>query len=767
MAPLHGRTTECETLRRVLREARAGHSAALVVRGEAGIGKTALLDYAVDASSGYLVGRARAAESEMGLPFAALHQLCRGIEDRIAGLSGPQAAAIATALGLRTGDPPDRYLVGLAALTLVSYLGSDQPLLWVVDDAQWLDRPSAQTLAFVGRRLATDSVALLFGERVRPRDDPLDGLPELVVAGLSDDAAGELLASAVPGGFDAAVRDRIVAEARGNPLAVLELSRGVAPGDLGGGFEVGSPTRPSSPIGESIRQRSATLPAQTRLLLLLAAAEPVGDPALLWRAAAHLGIRAHHAAPAEAKGIIRFDGRVTFPHPLVRGAVYRAASGSDRRLVHRALAKATNSRADPDRRAWHRAHSTSGPDERVARELERRAEHARTRGGLAAQAALLAQAAALTPKAARRARRALTAARAKHRAGAHQAALDLAAVADTGPLDEFSRAELEHVRAQIDFHIRHGGDTPLQLLAAATRLSRHDAGLARETYLEALEAAVFSGRFGGDGAPERIAIAARDAPPAPRSSRAVDLLLGGLTALHTEGRAVGYGAVRPALAAFVREPDIRWLWLAGHTALAVWDDETSRALTSQHINLVRDSGDLTVLPLFLDNLAAMYVDAGNFSAAADLIDEADAITAKTGGAPVRCAALLLAAWRGDQERATELVEACTAEATSRGEALTVACSELALAVLHNSRLDPLPALRAAERATDNDELGFGSWALPELVEAATRCGRDDQAARALDLLTDQARLSGSDLALGMAARSRALVSDGDAGRGLV
>ena len=507
----------------------------------------------------------------MELAFAGLHQLCVPMMGHLDRLPGPQRDALAIAFGLSTGSAPDRFLVGLAVLSLLAEVDEEQPLVCVVDDAQWLDRVSAQTLAFVARRLLAERVAVVFavrGPTLGPGDDQLVGLPELVVRGLRDDDARALLDSVVPGRLDERVKDRIVAETRGNPLALLELPRGLTTAELAGGF--GRPdARPlASQIEQSFLRRIGSLPAATQRLLLAAAAEPVGDVSLLRRVAERLAIGADAAAAAEAAGLIEFGTRVRFRHPLVRSAAYRAASPGDRQDVHRALAEATDPESDPDRRAWHRAHAAVEPDEAVAGELERSADRARARGGVAAAAAFLKRATELTPDPASRGARAMAAAHANFEAGSPEAAPELLAAAELGPLDELQRARLARLRAQIVFARRRGRDAVPLLVDAADRLERLGDGQAREAYLEALGAAVFAGRLHGPSGLREVAEAARAAPPGPQPPRLIDVLLDGLATRFTEGYVAGAPSLRRALQAFRRdagrnENDImRWFWLA-------------------------------------------------------------------------------------------------------------------------------------------------------------------------------------------------------------
>ena len=546
---LRGRRSECEVLGGLLKGLRGDRGAVLMVHGEAGVGKTALLDYMAESASGLTVVRAVGVESEMELVFAGLHQLCAPMLDRLDRLPGPQRNALATAFGLTEGPAPDRFLVGLAVLTLMSEMAEKRPLVCLVDDVQWLDRASAQALAFAARRLLAEPVLMVFA--AREPDADFVGLPELVVEGLQDADARELLASVVPWPLDEQVRERILAETRGNPLALLELPRGRTPAELAGGFALADALPLSGRIEESFWRQLAALPAETRRLLQLAAADPVGDAALVWRAAAWLGIPAQAATPAIEAGLVEFTTRVRFRHPLVRAAAYRSASIHDRRDVHRALAEVTDAQTDPDRRAWHRAWAAPGPDEDVAVDLERSAGRAQARGGVAAAAAFLERAATLTPDPAQRVERALAAAQAKVQAGAFAAAAELLSMAATGPLDDFQRARVDLLQAQLALDTQRGADAGLLLLAAAKRLERIDIDLARTTYLDAMNAALFAGRLARPEATVlEVARAARAAPATKHPAGASDLFLDGLATHFTEGYSAGLPILRRALNAF-------------------------------------------------------------------------------------------------------------------------------------------------------------------------------------------------------------------------
>jgi DNA-binding CsgD family transcriptional regulator len=766
---LGGRGQQCSAVDGLLAGVRAGRSRVLVIRGEAGIGKTALLGYAADAAPDFQVARAEGVESEMELPFAALHQLCGRMLGRLGALPGPQREALGVAFGLRSGSAPDRFLVGLAVLGLLSDVAAGQPLLCLVDDAQWLDQASAQVLAFVARRLDAESVALLFGTRDLAGDGDLAGLPGLALAGLPDADARVLLASVLPGRLDDRVRDRIIAESGGNPLALLELPSGVTAADLAGGFGVAGEPPLSSRLEDGFRRRIAPLPATTRQLLLLAAAEPTGDPALLWQAAGGLGISAGAAAPAEADGLLTVGARVTFRHPLIRSAVYRSASPQDRQEVHRALAEATDPGTDPDRRAWHRAQAAAAPDEDVAAELERSSGRAQARGGLAAAAAFLGRAAALTVEPARRAERALAAAQANYQAGAFDAALALLAAAEAGPLDELQRARTDLLRGQIAFASSRGSDAPPLLLKAARQFEPLDVRLARETYLEALSAALFAGRLALGGGVREVAQAARAAPPPPRPARAPDLLLDGLAVLITDGYRAGVPLLKRAVSAFrsedisVRE-QVRWLWVACHAAIVVWDYETWLVLAARQVQLARDAGAVAVLPMALNSLAAALAWTGDFAAA--LIAEAETLTEATESQLPPYSALALAALRGNEAEASKLIEANADGVTRRGEGMGLANMQWAAAVLHNGLGRYEDALAAVQQAAVYPQELWSTLVLPELIEAAARSGKTAIAAEALQRLSETTRASGTEWALGTEARSRALLTDGEAAESL-
>jgi DNA-binding CsgD family transcriptional regulator len=764
-AELTGRHAERRVLDRLAQAVRAGQSRALVVRGEPGVGKTALLEYLGDSAPGCRIERAAGVQSEMELAFAGLHQLCAPMLDRLETVPAPQREALRTAFGMSAGPAADRFLVGLAVLSLMSAVAERQPLICLVDDGQSLDYASRAALAFVARRLEAESVGLVLATRVA--GDDLTGLPEMGVGGLAEDDARALLDAALPGPIDARVRDQMVAETRGNPLALLELPRGLTVAELAGGFGLPGATPLAGSIETSFGRRVGALPPPARRLLLLAAADPAGDPALVWRAAAVLGIGVDAAAPAAEAGLAEFGTRVRFRHPLARSAAYRFGSAGERQEAHAALAQATDPQVDPDRRAWHRAEAAAGPDEDVAAELERSAGRARARGGLAAAAAFLKRAATLTLDASPRAGRALAAAQAKVQAGAYDLARDLLAMAEAGPLTSGQQATADLVRAQLAFVTNRGSDAPALLLRAARSLEPIDADLSRATYLDALSAAIFAGRLAspGSGVTE-IARAAATAPSPPAPPHATDLLLHGLAAEFNDGYTAGAPVLRRALASFGEgmsaDEELRWLWLANVAAMRTWDADRWEALSARYVRLAREVGALSELPLALATRTFMLLFTGDLTAAASLIGETQVITEATGSNLAPYGALGLAALRADEAETTALVHATRDDVTRRGEGVGITFAEWAGAVLHNGLGRYQDALAAARRATSYEaDLGSMIWPLPELIEAAARGGMTAVAAdacRRLAVLTDA---SGTDWALGLQARSQALLSEGE------
>ena len=760
---------------------RSGTSQVLVLRGEAGVGKTALLEYVAELASGCRCVQVAGIQSDMELPFAGLQQLCAPLLDHLDELPEPQREALNVAFGRGVGETPDRFLVGLAVLSLMAAAAHKKPLLCVIDDAQWLDQVSVQTVGFVARRLLAEPVALVFAVRDGGAD-VLVGLPDLTIGGLSDADARGLLESVMVGGIDPRVRDRIVAETRGIPLAILEVPRNVPATELSGGFWVSGTRHSAGQIEDSFVRRIQSLPADTQRLLLIAAAEPVGDAALFLRAAAQLGVPIDALGPAEAAGVLEFGPRMRFHHPLMRSASYRAADLTARREIHRALADATDPQSDPDRRAWHAANAAAGPDDAVAAELETSAGRAQSRGGIAAAATFLERATALTSDPAQRGARALAAAEAKRDAADPAAAHALLAVAELGQLSALQQARIARLRAQMDFARSRGGDasaprvgdTAPALLDAAKRLENVDDYAAREAYAEAIAAILYAGRLGEPGALADVANAALSAlSRAAELPRPIDLLLKGMVERITGGVSAGAGPLRIALDAMCKlaqSNDLqvrRWMVpafpiLQESAAHDLWDEAIVHQLSTAVVRQARDAGALAVLPRALVYRAGTHLLAGEFTTATTLIEEANSIAAATDHlVPVRYHSLLLAAWRGDPAEAVSLIEATAAEGTARGEGRVLGLTGYVAAVLYNGLGRYEEASAAARETCRYEDLGFHSWCLFELIEAATRSGDQETAAWALKRFEKHAGASSTDWALGALANARALVADDD------
>jgi DNA-binding CsgD family transcriptional regulator/tetratricopeptide (TPR) repeat protein len=760
---LRGRADECAFLDALVDAIRRGEGRALVLRGEAGIGKTALLEYVARSASDLTVLGAVGVESDMELAYAGLHQLCAPLLDRLDRLPTPQRQALEIVYGLSDGGAPDRLLVGLAVLSLLSEAGDEQPVLCLVDDAQWLDRASALTLAFVARRLQAERAGVVFVAR-EPGEE-LGHFPELEVRGLSTNDARALLGATVWFRLDERVRDRIVAETRGNPLALLELPRGLTARQLAGGFGLVEAQGLAGRIEESFVRRVEALSDDARRLLLVAAAEPVGDALLLLAASERLGI-AVSAVDAETDGLLVFGERVTFRHPLVRSAVYRTATRAQRQEVHLALAEATDGSVDPDRRAWHLATAAAGPSEPVAVALEQSAGRARARGGLAAAAAFLHRSVVLSADPTQRVRRALAAAQASLHAGIYEGGLELLAMAEACMPDELQQAQVELLRGQIAFASSLGTAAPPLLLSAAQRLERLDPELARETYLDAWGAAMFAGRFAAEGSLVEVSRAAMSAPRPTRPPRASDLMLDGLATLVTEGRAAATPLLRRATAIFAdegspAEENFRWGWLTTNPPNILWDEDSWHAISARNLKEAREAGALARLPIDLADWGIFLASCGDFDAAAVAIAEAESITRATGTHIAPYAQLLLSALRG-QSDALPLFESTIREAATSGQGLSVRWAEWTSAILFNGLGRYDLALAAAERAAEETpQLQFSPWASTELTEAAVRTGEPGVASAALERVMAATAPCSTDWGRGIQARCQALLSEGD------
>jgi DNA-binding NarL/FixJ family response regulator len=733
----------------------AGGSRVIVLRGEPGAGKSALLDYLSDRAAGWRVARAAGSESEIELAYSGLHQLCGPMLDHLARLPAPQRVALETVFGRSTAPAPDRFLVGLATLTLFAEVAEQQPLVCIVDDAHWLDQASAQIVGFVARRLLAERVALVCAARTNIGDDVLARLPELSIQGLGDSDARALLLDNVHGPLDAAVCEQIIAESHGNPLALLELPRTWTTADLAGGFGLPRSRPVASKIEQSYVERLVELPCDARLLVLTAAAEPLGDPVVLHRAAETLGMNMAATEAAVDAGLLKIGGRrVEFAHPLVRSAAYRSAATGDRHRVHRALAEATDAETEPDRRAWHHAQATPGPDEEVAAELERSAGRAQSRGGVAAAAAFLQRAVALTVDQARRAERALAAAQASLEAGAFDATLGLVATAEAGALDEFQHARAGLLRGHVAFASGQDSDAPRLLFEAARRLEPYDLELARETYLTAWGAAVFA----GGGVLLEISRAVQALPPPAGAPSALDVLLDGLALLTTDGHAAAIPTLQRAAKAVADtsvQDVLRLGWAARAASALVWDFEGMLAVSTRQVQQARDAGALAELPLYLAQLGIAHTWMGDFAGAASLVAESNSVSAATGSRIVPYTLLRLRTLQGKEPEAS-LAIANAIEQDDQD-------AHWDAAVLHNGLGNYKEAASAARQAAAKTFNPWPSmWALPELVESAARAGDADLARDALQRLAQTTQQCDTDWALGIEARCRGLLSDGTA-----
>ncbi|GAB2580554.1 helix-turn-helix transcriptional regulator [Kribbella endophytica] len=758
---LLGRAGECARLDELISAVRRGESRSLTLQGEAGIGKTALLQYLVSSASDLTVLQTTGVESEMELAFAGLHQLCAPLIDRVDSLPDPQRDALRVVFGVSAGPPPDGFLVGLAVLSLLSDAAEHRPVLCVVDDARWLDQASAVTLAFVTRRLMAEQVGVVFA--MREADENLQHVDTLPVHGLRDGDARELLREVVRFALDEGVRDRIVAETRGNPLALLELPRGLTATQLAGGFGLLEAQALQGQIEESFLRRLDPLAEDTRQLLLIAAAEPVGDPLLLWRAAERRGIGPAAGEAAQAHGLVTIGRTVTFRHTLVRSAVYRSADDEGRRAAHLALADATDGEADPDRRAWHLAAAAAGPDEAVALELENSARRAQERGELAAGAAFLRRALMLTGDPARRTDRTLAAAEGTFQAGDFETALGLLATLEGTERDAFQLARAALLRGHIAFASGLGAEAPPLLLSAARQLEAFDLGLARETYLYAWGAAGLAGDSVGEALLE-ICRGVQALPAPDGQATPLEVLLDAIARLTTDGHPAAVPGLQEAAQLMIGIPiqDVmRWGWMATTASAITWDFDGLHAISIRQVQLVRDAGAMSLLPLYLSQLGIALPWMGDFAATASLITEVDNVAAAIGSPVAPYTLLRLRALEGRESEADAAISAAVEQAAA-GQGMAGAWANWSAAVLYNGLSRFKEASSAAQHAASDSLNPFMTmWALPELVEAAAR-NRDIALARtAFERLAETTRPCGTDVALGMEARSKALVSEGE------
>ncbi len=764
------RATETAALEGVLAAVRDGLRGTLVLRGDAGIGKTVLLEWAAGQAADMQLARVTGIQAEMGMGFAGLHQLLMPFLGGLDELPGPQRQALGSAFGLVAGSAPDRFLVGLAVLTLLTDAAAGRPVLCLIDDAQWLDHVSVEVLGFVARRLYADRVGMLFTVREgEGQAAALAGLPELTLGGLPEEAAGELLATSADARVDGRVSAQVVADVAGNPLALVELAAELTPAELSGAVPLSWPRQFGGRLEELYLARVRALPADTQTLLAVAAADPTGDPALVAKAAGQLGTGLEAGEATDTQRLVSWQPRVKFRHPLIRSAAYYAAPAGTRRRVHAALAAVTDPDADPDRRAWHLAEAAPEPDEYVAAELERSASRAQARGGLTAAAAFLERAAALTADPVRRTERTLAAAQASLQAGMFGKASDLMGLAEAGPMDEFQAAREDLLRGRIAFASGLGSDAPPLLLKAAKRLEPLNLDLARETFVDAWQAAFFAGYLAGAGDLLEVSRAARVLPPPAHPPRLVDLVLDGFALLVTDGPTAAAPLLRQATSAFAgpgipEEEILRWGFVATVADEALWDDEGWR-VTVRQVQLARDVGALDQLSFLLNRMAIETVWSGDFAAATLLIAEAGAVCEATGSRFAPVAAAMLAAFQGRETEAIPLVQSIIEQATPGGQGVSVTVAHWVAAVLYNGLGRYEEAFAAARQASEHKHVYVSVWALPELIEAAARTGNTRIAGDALDWLAETTRAGGTHLGLGIEARTRALLREEEAAEG--
>jgi len=760
---LLGRREEQRRLAALLHEARKGQAGVLVLRGEAGIGKSALLSDLAKNAGDFCICRAGGVESEMELAYAGLQQLCRPLAGHNEELTQLHRNVLDQVFGRTEGAPPERFLVGIAALDLVATVAQKQPVVWLVDDAQWIDQASMQAIAFVGRRLLAERVVILIATRDAADENELAGLPELRLDGLTAEDAGRLFDLVVSGPTDPLVRDRIISEAHGNPLALLELPRAWTTAELVEGLPDAAGIPLTGRLESAFAKRLRVLPPDTQTLLALAAAEPTGDPALLWSAAQRLGLDWSAAAPAERAGLLEVGQGVHFRHPLVRAAAYRCAPLEKRLEVHRILAEVADPIHDADRRAWHWACSTVGHDEKIAAELERTAGRARAHGGLLAAAALLERAALLTPHGDRRADRTVAAARAKRDAGAFQSALRLLSVVDSEPRSELRTAQAEQLRGKIAFDQRRSSEAAELLLSAAQRIEPFAPRAARDMHLEALAAAVWAGGPGDRELVARAAQAARATSWAETPPRTADLVLDAIATRVTEGHAAAAPALARALDA-IRDyglesdaDDLLWLTgnrLAGLIVTEAWDYEAGLALAERQVTVARESGALVQLQFALNFLANHVIVSGDLRGASALLEEERLLSTMTQVTPNRT--MLIDALRGDTSRTVPAIQAMIEAGIKSGHGRVIFFAHYAAAVLYNGLGRHADALAHARQVIESDALGFQTFAAGELAEAASRESDTGLLSYMSTWIQVRAAATPSEWALGMSARIQAL-----------
>jgi len=767
---LHGRDVECAAIDRLLADASELRSGALVVRGEVGVGKSALLAYAADRATGRMrVLWGAGVESESELAFAALHQLVRPVLDHVERLPGPQAAALQGAFGLATPRRTDRFLIGVAALSLLAEVAEERPLVCLVDDAQWLDQPSTDALSFAARRLEAEGIVLL----VAARDDDLPvftapSVAELRLNGLDADAAGALLSEQFPAGLAPDVRARLIEVTQGNPLALLELPASLNPDQLAGRAPLPDPLPVSAGVERVFVERVRRLPESTQTLLLAAAAEETGDPAVIFRAGRALQTGEQAFGIAETAGLVRIaEGRIRFHHPLVRSAVYRGATFSQRQAAHRALAAALPGEEHADRRAWHRAAAAVEPDPEVADELERSAARARRRSGYAAAARALERSAELTTAEDLRGRRLAAAADAAWLAGQPERALELLDRVADGLLEPRLQADVMHLRGVIELRRGVPADAFTILAAGSAQVAPFDPVKALAMLLPASEAASYAGDVA-------LTIeAARRAAALPRGERRVDLftlgLLVGVGSILEGDTARGAPLLREAVTLASAFDDPSRLGFAGAAARYLGDDTATHDFSARAVARARATGELILLPYLLESLAVAEVAAGRYTAATASASEGLRLARETGQESSVCRNLstlaLLAAMQGREDDCRSYAAEALEHAVPRGLRLQAASAAWAVALLDLALNRPVEALSRLKTLAAGSETGHPVIALlsvPDLVEAAVRANQAQHGQTALAGFEQWATHTAPPWALALLPRCRGLLSAGAA-----